>query len=204
MRIDPQDTPSAKLYFAMASIIVPRPIAWVSTLSRYGIPNLAPFSFFTGVTSRPPTVAICIENRPDGSLKDTAQNILETKEFVINVVPSHLAEAMVATSGAYPPVVNEFGAAGVRAVPAERVKPSRVAGVPAVIECSLHDVMEVKDGDEITSRIFLGRVELIVVRDDAVDERGHIDSRMLDPLARLGGSDYARLGEGMKIQRPKV
>ena len=122
MRIDPREVSASKVYFAMVSTIVPRPIAWVSTLSKYGIPNLAPFSFFTGVTSRPPTIAICVGNRSDGSMKDTAQNILDTKEFVINVVPSHLAQAMVASSGEYPPVVNEFGAAGVRAVPAERVK----------------------------------------------------------------------------------
>ncbi len=204
MRIDPREASPSDVYFAMTATIVPRPIAWVSTLSVHGIPNLAPFSFFSGVSGRPPLVSICVGNTRDGRPKDTARNIIDTGEFVINVVPSHMAEAMVQTSGEYPPVVNEFGAAGVRSVPAERVKPSRVGGAPAVIECTLHDVIEIKDGDEITNRMILGRIELIVVRDDAVDARGHIDARMLDPLGRLGGSDYALLGEHRVIRRPKV
>ena len=203
MRIDPSEASAKDVYFAMISTIVPRPIAWISTLSKFGIPNLAPFSFFTGVTSRPPTLCVCIGNRDDGSLKDTAQNIIDTGEFVINVVPTHLAQAMVQTSAGYPPVINEFGAAGVRGVPAEKVKPARVAGVPAVIECTLHDVVEIKDGDEITSRMFIGRIELIVVRNDAVDEKGRIDARMLDPLGRLGGRGYTTLGDYSEL-KPKL
>lgn len=207
MRYDPQEISSDQLYYALIATIVPRPIAWVSTVSHHGIPNLAPFSFFMGVASNPPTVAISVGNKRDGKPKDTAQNILDTRQFVINVVPRSMAEAMVETSAEFPPHVNEFGAAGVRSMAAEKVRGLRVVGSPAVIECSLYDCIELRaDGPQgtgpVTQRLILGRVELLVVRDDAVDDRGRIDSAKLDPVARLGGASYAALGEIFDIKRP--
>lgn len=207
MRFDPSEVSPSKIYGAMVSIIVPRPIAWVSTVSHHGIPNLAPFSFFMGVSSDPPTVAISVGNKRDGSMKDTARNIIDTKQFVINVVPRPLAEAMVATSAEFPPHVNEFGAAGVRGVPAEKVRPARVAGAPAVLECTLYDCIEVRaDGPAgtgpVNQRLILGRIELIVVSDAALGEDGRIDSAKLAPVARLGGIGYAELGEVFEIKRP--
>src|SRR5579862_289794 len=138
MLIEPEKSNPRDVYRVMISCITPRPIAWVSTISPNGIPNLAPFSFFNGVGANPPTVLFCPVNRRDGSKKDTLINVAATKEFVVNVVPFALARPMNDTSADLPYEVNEFETAGVIAAPSLKVKPPRVKGAPIPIEGVLH------------------------------------------------------------------
>ncbi len=204
MRIDPARTPSRDTYYTLISTIVPRPIAWVSTVDPEGRPNLAPFSFFTGITARPPTLAVAIGNKADGGPKDTARNAIDTGELVVNVVPVALAEAMVLTSGEYAHGESEFDLAGVEVVASERVRPPRVARSPVHFECTLHQVVELEDAGEVTSRLLIARIELIHIDDAVLDAAGRVDPVRLDPLARLGGSHYASLGPLQRHSRPKV
>jgi flavin reductase (DIM6/NTAB) family NADH-FMN oxidoreductase RutF len=204
MRFDPARASSRETYYTMISTIVPRPIAWVSTVDPAGRPNLAPFSFFMGITSRPPTLALAIGNKADGGPKDTARNAIDTGELVVNVVPVALAEAMVLTSGEYAHGESEFDLAHVETVASERVRPPRVAHSPVHFECTLHRVVELEDAGRVTSRLIIARIELVHVDDAVLDPAGRVDPRRLDPLARLGGSDYATLGELQRHSRPKV
>ncbi|MCA9561741.1 MAG: flavin reductase family protein [Myxococcales bacterium] len=204
MRFDPARASSRDTYYTMISTIVPRPIAWVSTVDPAGRPNLAPFSFFMGVTSRPPTLALAIGNKADGGPKDTARNAIDTGELVVNVVPVALAEAMVLTSGEYAHGESEFDLAQVETVPSERVRPPRVAQSPVQFECTVHQVVPLEDAGQVTSRLIIARIELIHVDDAVLDAAGRVDPRRLDPLARLGGSHYATLGDLQRHSRPKV
>ena len=202
MQIDPAQQPPREIYRRMIDLIVPRPIAWVSTLSAQGVSNLAPFSFFTGVTSRPPTLVFCVGNRRGGVPKDTARNIMDTGEFVVNLTPRPLAEAMVQTSGDYPAGQSEIEAAGLRTLPSARVQPPRIAGTPAQLECTLHKLVEIGEGDRVTSRMFIGRIELIHVEDALLTPEDRVDPEALNLVARLGGADYAQVGEVFSLQRP--
>jgi flavin reductase (DIM6/NTAB) family NADH-FMN oxidoreductase RutF len=196
--IDPGDLSPREVYGLMISTLVPRPIAWVSTVSAAGVPNLAPFSFFNGVSARPPIVSIAVGRTSEGD-KDTTRNVRETKEFVVNMVDRTCAEAMVVSSGAYPPDANEFELAGVTAVPSEEVAPSRVGESPIHYECLAVDLIDRPGGSETT--LILGRVlRFHVAR--RVQTGGRVDAGLLDPLARLGGPHYATLGEAFELPRP--
>jgi flavin reductase (DIM6/NTAB) family NADH-FMN oxidoreductase RutF len=203
MQFDPALIPPRDVYARMIETIVPRPIAWVSTLSAEGVPNLAPFSFFTGVTSKPPTLVFCVGNNSGGVPKDTARNIMDTGEFVVNLTPLALAEAMVKTSGNYPPQESEIEAAGLSTAPSARIKPPRIVGTPAQFECTLYKVVDIGEGDRITSRMIIGRIELLHVDDAYVDAEGRIDFAKLDVVARLGGPDYGQVGTPFSIARPR-
>ncbi len=204
MRIDPAATPTRDVYQTLISTILPRPIAWVTTVGLDGSTNLAPFSFFTGLAARPPTLAISIASKPDGGLKDTARNIIETRAFVVNTVPVALAEAMVLSSGDFSYGDSEIARAGVEIRPSERCAAGRIVGSPVQFECSLHQVVELEDRGRVTARLVLGRIELIHIDDGVLDAEGRIDARRLDPLARLGGSQYATLGDLLRYERPIV
>src|SRR5262245_3215421 len=130
MKIDPTQLRPAEVYRLMVGVITPRPIAWVTTASPAGITNLAPFSFFNGVAASPPTLVFCPVNRRDGSKKDTVVNIEAIGEFVVNVVPYALREAMNASSEELPYEVSELDRSGLTAAPSERVKPPRIAESP--------------------------------------------------------------------------
>src|SRR5215212_8479453 len=130
-QLDPQIIGQRETYKLLIGCVVPRPIAWVSTVDSSGVRNLAPFSFFNAVGSNPPTISISISyaSGPD-QRKDTLRNINDTGEFVVNIVDENLAQAMNATSANYPPDVDEFEVAGLEALLSATVRPSRVAGAP--------------------------------------------------------------------------
>ena len=153
MLIDPQTTRGADLYQYMVRLIGPRPIAWISTRSVEGVSNLAPYSFFNGVTSRPPSLVFSSVRKPDGGLKDSLTNIVATGEFVVNVVPYSLAESMVATSRDWEAEIDEFEMCGIEATPSARVAPLRVARSPAAFECRLMQVVEVGSGPGAASLV---------------------------------------------------
>jgi len=203
MRIDPASTPRSDIYRLMIRCIVPRPIAWVSTLSADGVHNLAPFSFFTGVTSNPPSVLFCPGLRTsDGSKKDTLANVEATGEFVVNVVTESLAQRMIDTATDFPPGVDEFEVAGLTPTPCDIVSAPRVAESPVSFECRRLDVFHVGPDDDTGGDIVVGEIVMIHV-DDAVVADGKVDAGLLDPVARLGGMEYTKLGERFAMPRRK-
>jgi flavin reductase (DIM6/NTAB) family NADH-FMN oxidoreductase RutF len=139
MQIDPQTALQQSIYKLLIGCVVPRPIAWVSSLSDGGVANLAPFSFFMAVCNDPPTVAFS-SGRRAGSKKDTVQNIEYTQDFVVNVVDDALAEQMNLTSGEYPPEVDEFAVTGLTAVPSTKVRAPRVAEASINLERSCNSI----------------------------------------------------------------
>jgi flavin reductase (DIM6/NTAB) family NADH-FMN oxidoreductase RutF len=188
-------------YAWLIGTITPRPIAWVATVSADGRPNLAPFSFFNGVTARPPTLMFSVANRHDGAKKDTIRNIEAVPEFVVNLVPFALGEQMSATSALLPPEESEFEQCGVAAAPSARVRPPRVAAAPVAFECALDRVVVIGDGP-LAANVVFGRILLAHVSDAALGADGRPDPARLDLIGRLGGDRYARTREVFSIRRP--
>ncbi|HTS49527.1 MAG TPA: flavin reductase family protein [Bryobacteraceae bacterium] len=204
MIVDPQSTRHIDIYKLLIGSIVPRPIALVSTLSHDGIPNLAPFSFFTGISSKPALICFCPGPRPAGGpRKDTLENITRTREFVVNIVSEEIAEAMNLTAGEYPPEVDEFTIAGLTAAPSDVVKPPRVAESHVNMECRLYlsiEFSELPGGGNLV----IGEVLRFHV-DDRIVENFKIDPDKLRAVGRMGGpTGYTRTRDRFDMIRPKV
>jgi len=167
----------------------------VSTIASDGRVNLAPFSYFNGVSSKPPILMIAVGSRK-GIPKDTWRNVKATGEFVVNVVVPELVDAMVLCSRDYSPEVSEMVEAGLTPVPSRLVRPPRIAESPVNLECRLENLIEVSG-----TALILGRVLLYQVRDDLM-ANGRVDPRKLRPVARLGDDLYAWLGE--VFERPRA
>ena len=179
-------------YKLLTAIVIPRPIAWVTTVGAEGVVNAAPYSFFNLFGQDPALVILGLERRADGSPKDTAQNIRETREFVVNLATPDLAEAMVATAAAYPAHQGEPEALGLATAPSARVAPPHLADVPVAIECR-HTVTM---GVSAERDILVGEAVALHARDGLVDlERMHVDWEGDYPVARLFADRYARLDE---------
>lgn len=194
MQIDPAGLEKAQLYHLMISCVVPRPIAWVSTIAPDGTPNAAPFSYFQALCSQPPTIMISVGTRRDGRAKDTRANIEATREFVVNVVSEDSGARMAMTSVSYEPGESEFEHVGLEAAPSVMVRPPRIAECAVALECRLDRVLEIG-----ASGILIAEVVLFHVRDDVLTERNTVDPDKLRPLGRLGGSNYAPLREVLEI-----
>jgi flavin reductase (DIM6/NTAB) family NADH-FMN oxidoreductase RutF len=200
MQIDPGTLSRRDGYFLMISAIVPRPIAFVTTRGKDGGTNAAPFSYFTGVSSSPPSLLICSGRRP-GGVKDTERNILETREFVVNVVVEEMMDAVVIAGTDHPPDVSEIDLAGLPTEPGVKVAAPRVLASPVNLECRLLQSIDVAG-----TALLAGEVVWMHVRDDLLrpspqTEVPVIDPARLRPIARLGGDLYARLGE--IFERPR-
>jgi flavin reductase (DIM6/NTAB) family NADH-FMN oxidoreductase RutF len=182
-------------YALLTSLVVPRPIAWVSTLSASGQRNLAPHSYFNVMSSDPPIVHVTSTQRR-GRLKDTARNIAETGEFVVNVVARAQVELANHTSADCPPDDDEWALAALSGLPSQCVRPERVAGAPAALECRLVETLSLGNGT-----MFFGEVVWFHV-DVAVMDGNRVNPRALDPVARLGGRFYAPLGDVFSLARP--
>lgn len=189
-------------YQWMISLIVPRPIAWVSTVSAAGVANLAPFSFFQGITSRPPTLMFVPVTKSDGSPKDTLRNLEATKEFVVNLVSADLAAAMNATAAPLPYGESEFGRFGIEAAASTRVRPPRVAAAKAVFECELHSILRLGDEPGVANVVF-GRILCAHLDDQILDAAGHVDPVQLDLIGRMGGDDYCTTRDRFTVDRPR-
>lgn len=190
MDIAPETLDEASAYKLMTGIVVPRPIAWVTTLNEDGGVNLAPFSAFTFVSTEPPMVGFNVGRRL-GERKDTANNIHRCGEFVVNIGDETMLEAIHSSSVEHPPNVSETEVLGLETVPGTRVAVPRLAMAPASLECRLERVLQFGVSG---SEFFVGEVVLFHVRDDLYRE-GKIDTPKLRPAARVGGPTYARLGE---------
>ena len=176
------------VYKILIGTVVPRPIAWVTTISPEGVVNAAPYSFFNCLSSDPPILALGVENRPDMTFKDTAWNIRTTEEFTVNIVDRATTEAMNVTAAAFLPHEDELAMAGLTAVPGESVRCPRIGEAPVALECRRHVTVEVGRSREI----ILGLVLRAHVREDIIDpERFHSDPARLDAVGRMGGNGYA-------------
>lgn len=190
MKVDPAELDRKENYFLLISALVPRPIAWVTSRSAAGAMNLAPFSFFQGVGSNPPTLMLAFARRRDGSPKDTPANILETGEFVVNLSREDQAPLVEASAADLPPEVSEAERLGLELLPSDRVAPPRLAVSPVSLECRLVEHLEISG-----STVLFGEVLLYHLAEEVLDERGTVDPGKLRPLARLGRRNYASLGE---------
>jgi flavin reductase (DIM6/NTAB) family NADH-FMN oxidoreductase RutF len=208
--LNPSDCDSRQVYKLMTGLIVPRPVALVSTIDSAGVRNLAPFSFFSGVGAVPPAVLFCPVVRapiPTASgaradhRKDTLRNVEETREFVINVVSEAMAGAVNATAAEVGPEVDEFRLAGLTALASEAVRPPRVAESPAQMECRLLQVVYTghKPGAGV---IVLGEIVRFHVRRDLLDDF-RVDPAGLDAVGRMAGNTWARTQDRFEEIRPK-
>ena len=201
MEINLSTARASSIYQHLIRVIAPRPIAWVSTVSASGVTNLAPFSFFTGVGSRPPSVLFCPANRRDGGPKDTLKNILQTQEFVINVVPYRLAEAMNLSSAELPSEESEFELTGLQISESAVVKAPGVSSSPVRMECRLLQHLALDDGPG-GANIVLGEIVHMHLDDNVLDSTGYADPLLLDLVGRLGGAAYCRTTEQFELPRP--
>jgi flavin reductase (DIM6/NTAB) family NADH-FMN oxidoreductase RutF len=201
MRLDFSTLSQRDAYAWMIGTIIPRPIAWVSTISSEGRTNLAPFSFFQGITAKPPVVMFVPVNSRDGQKKDTVRNIEQVPEFVVNIVPFGLAEKMNHSSAALPYGESEFEKFGIAAAPSERVRPPRVADAPVAFECALHSIVKIGEGPGAANVVF-GRILVAHVNDGVLGPDGMPDPAKLDLIGRMGGELYCRTTQRFTVKRP--
>ncbi|NJM05999.1 flavin reductase family protein [Candidatus Gracilibacteria bacterium] len=198
MEINPNDIDQRDVYKLLIGSVVPRPIAWVATQDAEGRNNLAPFSFFNAIGSNPPALTVSINHaaaRVDGR-KDTLSNILETGEFVVNIVTEDTVHAMNETAIDYPAGVDEFVQAGLDSVPSLTVRPLRVAASPVNFECTLFTSVPIGSGPGSTILV-VGLIKHIHIRDDLLDERYRIDIERLRPVAALPAAATARCAKSL-------
>jgi flavin reductase (DIM6/NTAB) family NADH-FMN oxidoreductase RutF len=199
---DPASTAAQDVYKLLIGLIVPRPIAFVSTVDPAGVRNLAPFSFFTCASADPPVIAFSPMVRGIGGTKDTLRNIRETREFVVNIVSEEIGAQMNLTSGEYPPEVDEFEVAGLTPLASDLVAPPRVKEAKASMECKLFQVVEVSQL-RLGGSLVLGEVIRFHVEDSIVD-RYRVDPDGLKAIGRMGGTAYSRTRDRFDMERPKV
>ncbi|WNV08000.1 flavin reductase family protein [Tardiphaga sp. 709] len=190
MKIDPAELGAEKAYRLLTGIVVPRPIAWVTSMSQAGTVNLAPFSAFTFVSPKPPMLAISV-GRKSGVYKDTARNILDREEYVIHIADSPLMSAVHESSAEHPPEVSEVEVLGLETTPSDHIAVPRLTAAPIAMECRFRQCLEFGD---TRSRLIVGEVVAFHIKDDLL-ANDKIETESLDPIARIAGPRYARLGE---------
>ena len=201
MIFDPNEIPFQETHKLMIGSIVPRPIAFVSTQSKNGKNNVAPFSYFNGVCSKPPTIMFAPARRGwDGEEKDTLINIRDTEEFVVNIVSESFAEKMVMCATDFDTDVDEFEISGLNTADSQKIKPPRVEEAKISFECKLNQIVEIGDGSAGSGFVVIGTIVLFHIDDDIYDD-GRILLNQLEPLGRLAGNWYTRLTDTLKIVR---
>ncbi len=210
LSLDPAQLQVLECYKLMTGLIVPRPVALVSTVDAAGVRNVAPFSFFSGVGSNPPTVLFCpsltaapaspTPDQPDDR-KDTLRNVEQTGEFVINIVSEAIAHAANLTAATVPPSVDEFELAGLTAIPSEVVRAPRVAEAPAQLECKLLQILFTGQG-HAAGVVVLGQIVRFHIRPDLIDNF-RIDPVLLDAVGRMAGNTWSTTRDRFDLTRPK-
>ena len=201
MKFDPADLSFADVHKLMIGSIVPRPIAFVSTISKDGKNNIAPFSYFNGVCSKPPTIMFAPARRGwDGKEKDTLVNIRDNKQFVVNIVSENIVEQMVMCATDFDPTVDEFDISGLNAQTSKKVLPPRLKESKVSFECELNQIIEIGDKNPGSGFIVIGTIVLFHI-DDSIYESGHIRLDKLEPIGRLAGNWYTRPNDNFEIIR---
>jgi flavin reductase (DIM6/NTAB) family NADH-FMN oxidoreductase RutF len=203
MILDLDELNPAQTYFQMIQTLIPRPIAWVLSEHANGSYNLAPFSYFTAICADPPLVMISVGHKPDGALKDTRVNIEARGDFVIHIAHRQMLAAMNASSATLAAGVSEVDQLGLKTVAFAGSRLPRLADARVAYACERYDIQEIGPGRQ---SLIIGRVKQIYV-DDAIVEttaegRIKVDAGKLDPIARLGASEYAMLSEVVSLKRP--
>lgn len=200
MKTDPRDLTWRERYHLMSSVVVPRPIALVSTVSSNGVFNCAPYSLFNIIAYHPVPIVYIAPGRREGiHKKDTLVNIEQTREFVVNMVTEEIAEKMSITSGYYPPEVSEFQVAGLTPVPSDLVKPPRVGESPVNFECRLLEIKQI--GKPVVAEMVMGEVLRLHIRDDWY-KNGAVDPVLFHVIGRMGLGRYARTRDLFEIPQP--
>ncbi|RMG41048.1 MAG: flavin reductase family protein [Candidatus Dadabacteria bacterium] len=200
---NPTQADTKSVYKLLIGAIIPRPIAFVSTVSVDGIGNLAPFSFFNGVSSNPPALVISIAQREENKYKHTLQNIKDTGEFVVNSANEWLIEPLVYTAAEYPSEIDELNAVGLTALPSQLVKPARVKESAIQFECKLYETVQIGDGSPGSSTLVIGEIVLAHIWKKAWHD-GKILPEAVKPVARMGGTAYAKIGEIFNRPVPSI
>ena len=184
----------------LTSAVIPRPIAWVSSINREGQVNLAPFSFFTGVSYAPPVVAFSVMNRADGTEKDTLVNIRQVGEFVIHIVSVEHLHSMEVTAGPIPYGADESMVSGIYLLPSKTIKPYRIQEAKVAFECTLEKIVCVGEGP-CAGNLILGRIQLAHIQDDILVNGREVDSGKLDALGRLSANRYCTIRDVIVSER---
>lgn len=200
MRWDLKDVEASIAYKLLAATVVPRPIAWVVSQDKAGAVNASPYSFFNVMGSAPPTIALGMLADPERGYKDSAQNILDTGEFVVNLVPEAMVEAMNLTAADAPRGTNELALAQLETTPADHVQPPRITDSPVAFECRTYSTVETGPHQIVV----IGQVVAVHIDDAFIldAERAYIDTPKLDLVARSYGSEYLRSQDRFNLQRP--
>ena len=201
MHIDVASANVVEVYQLLVGAVTPRPIAWVTTLSPSGVVNLAPFSFFNAFGANPPIVVFSPTLRRDGSKKDTLINLESLGEFVVNVATAPLAEKVNLTSAEIPASDSEVSLAKLTTLPSVKVKPPRIAESPVNFECKVRQIIPCGTGP-IAANLVIGEVLMMHIADEVLDEKGRIDPRKLQTVARLGGDFWCRTTDLFEQKRP--
>jgi len=203
MEIDTAKLDASDRYKLLIGSVIPRPIAFVSTISRDGRPNLAPYSFFCGVGSNPMLIAFCPANEPDGADKDTLRNIDPevggTGEFVVNIVTDAIGPQMAACAEELAPGESEWDLSGLTMAPSRVVKPARVAESPVSLECRVWKVIRTNPGQRGGGNMVMGEVVWVHALDAVINERLHLDADAIDAIGRMSGPTYTRTRDRFDI-----
>ncbi|MBU2705917.1 flavin reductase family protein [Zooshikella marina] len=204
MQIDFSSLTPTQIYHWMTQSIVPRPIAWVISVNEMGGYNLAPFSYFNAVCSDPPLVMLSVGKKPGGEYKDTSENLIARKNCVIHIAKSNLAQLVTDSSRTLPAETSEVDELGLDLVPFDGFDVPRLACCDIAMACSFNQVHELGRNKQ---RVIYAEVHQLFVSDEVIAEdtkgRSKIDALRVDPLARLGSSEYAVMGKVISIPRPK-
>lgn len=200
MRFISSETPNSTLYKLLTGTVIPRPIGWISTIDENGVNNLAPFSFFNAVGEDPPHVMFSTV-RTGNKNKDTLNNVLANKQFVVNLVTEDLVEQMNKCSAPLPPDADEFEHAGLESIASDFVIPKRVKEAKVHFECEMVHHYFLEGHQDGGACIVIGKVVCMHVMDEILMERNRINLELYKPVARLAGSNYAKLGEMFTIKR---
>ena len=200
MQFDPNEMDQKSIYKILTGTIIPRPIGWISSISEDGILNLAPFSYFNAVGDDPPHIMFSA-SRANNAIKDTLKNVLETKEFVVNMVTEDLVEQMNMTAHPIPSHESEFELAGLTPEPSLKVKPPRIKESPIAMECELVHHYTLEGNKFGGSTIIIGRVLHFHIADEVLMDDFKINLDTYKPVARLAGANYSKLGELFSIKR---
>jgi|SRR5690625_552835 len=198
MKISTATLSPEQTYKLMTGIVVPRPIAWITTQSDGGVLNVAPFSCYTIVSNKPPMIGVNI-GRKAGVRKDTGKNIHESKEFVVNIANEDLLQPLHQSAVEYDAEVSEVELLGLRTLASDSIAVPRLADVPVSMECRLHSITPFGDTG---AEFYVGEVLVLHIRDDIIHD-GKIDTTDLRPICRLGGPNYAHLGKVITLQQIK-
>lgn len=210
MSVSASELDVEEMYLLLRDAVIPRPIAWVSSIDPQGRSNLAPFSFFSVCSADPPVLGFSVIGRGldpasgQWRAKDTLTNIRTAREFVVNIAPQALLERLVQTSAAYAPGESEFDAAGLVQAPSLRVRPPRVAGAPVALECALHGIMEIGRDFWVMGRVLHAHLDERVYVGEKAGQRHRIDllkDADMRPVGRLGRADYVRLEAVQTLMR---